>query len=87
ERASFSLFRCDAYHCERELVEDGKITFSSPATTQVMMRWNERPRRALVLLKPDEDLLPLCAQTVDFMQRDMGLVVMVEAAAMEDVGR
>jgi len=29
-----------------------------------MMRWNERPRRALVLLKPDQELLPLAAQTI-----------------------
>lgn len=55
--------------------------------SQVMMRWNERPRRALVLLKPDQDLLPLAAQTVDFLQREMGLHVMVEAAAAEGVSR
>ncbi|CAM9306136.1 unnamed protein product [Ectocarpus sp. 13 AM-2016] len=85
ERAGFSLFRCDAYHCEREMVESGEISASAPATTQVMMRWNERPRRALVLLKPDRDLLPLAAQTIDYLQRDMGLKVMVETAALEAV--
>lgn len=51
------------------------------------MRWNERPRRALVLLKPEEEMLPLAAQTIDFLQRDMGLKVMVEAAAAKDVGQ
>lgn len=54
---------------------------------QVMMRWNERPRRALVLLKPDQDLLPLAAQTIDYLQRDMGLKVLVETAAEEAVGQ
>ncbi|CAB1097767.1 unnamed protein product [Ectocarpus sp. CCAP 1310/34] len=87
ERAGFSLFRCDAYHCEREMVESGEISASAPATTQVMMRWNERPRRALVLLKPDRDLLPLAAQTIDYLQRDMRLKVMVETAAVEAVGQ
>lgn len=52
-----------------------------------MMRWNERPRRALVLLKPDQDLLPLAAQTIDYLQRDMGLKVLVETAAEEAVGQ
>ncbi|CAN0309552.1 unnamed protein product, partial [Hapterophycus canaliculatus] len=52
-----------------------------------MMRWNERPRRALVLLKPEQELLPLAAQTIDYLQRDMGLKVMVEAAAAEEVGQ
>lgn len=51
------------------------------------MRWNEQPRRALVLLKPDEELLPLAAQTIDYLQRDMGLKVMVEAAAADAVGQ
>lgn len=51
------------------------------------MRWNERPRRALVLLKPDQDLLPLAAQTIDYLQRDMGLKVLVETAAEEAVGQ
>lgn len=51
------------------------------------MRWNERPRRALVLLKPEQELLPLAAQTIDYLQRDMGLKVMVEAAAAEEVGQ
>lgn len=46
-----------------------------------MLRWNERPRRALVLLKPEQTLLPLAAQTIDYLQREMGLHVMVEAAA------
>ncbi|CAM9925368.1 unnamed protein product [Scytosiphon promiscuus] len=87
ERAGFSLFRCDAYHCEREMVESGEISASAPSTTQVMMRWNERPRRALVLLKPEQELLPLAAQTIDYLQRDMGLKVMVEAAAAEEVGQ
>lgn len=35
ERAGFSLFRCDAYHCEREMVESGEISASAPSTTQV----------------------------------------------------
>ncbi|CAM9460073.1 unnamed protein product [Laminaria digitata] len=87
ERAGFSLFRCDAYHCEREMIESGEISASAPATTQVMMRWNERPRRALVLLKPEKEMLPLAAQTIDFLQREMDLKVMVEAAAAEDVGQ
>lgn len=51
------------------------------------MRWNERPRRALVLLKPDNELLPLAAQTIDYLLRDMGLKVMVEAAAAKIVGQ
>lgn len=51
------------------------------------MRWNERPRRALVLLKPEKEMLPLAAQTIDFLQREIGLKVMVEAAAAEDVGQ
>ena len=50
------------------------------------MRWNERPRRALVLLKPDQELLPLAAQTIVYLQRDMGLKVLVETAAAEAVG-
>eukprot|EP00903_Cladosiphon_okamuranus_P013576 g12646.t1 len=87
ERAGFSLFRCDAYHCEREMVESGEISASAPSTTQVMMRWNERPRRALVLMKPDQDLLPLAAQTIDYLQRDMGIRVLVETAAEEAVGQ
>lgn len=58
-----------------------------PGTWQVMMRWNERPRRALVLLKPEQEMLPLAAQTIDFLQREIGLKVMVEAAAAEDVGQ
>ncbi|CAN0408648.1 unnamed protein product, partial [Ectocarpus fasciculatus] len=69
------------------MVGSGEISASAPATTQVMMRWNERPRRALVLLKPDRDLLPLAAQTIDYLQRDMGLKVMVETAAAEAVGQ
>lgn len=52
-----------------------------------MMRWNERPRRALVLLKPDQELLPLAAETIDFLQREMGLHVMVETAAADAIGR
>lgn len=52
-----------------------------------MMRWNERPRRALVLLKPEREMLPLAAQTIDFLQQEIGLKVMVEAAAAEDVGQ
>ena len=51
------------------------------------MRWNERPRRALVLLKPEQEMLPLAAQTIDFLQQEIGLKVMVEAAAAEDVGQ
>lgn len=54
---------------------------------QVMMRWNERPRRVLVLLKPEQELLPLAAQTIDYLQRDMGLKVMVEEAASDAVGQ
>jgi hypothetical protein len=50
-RARFSLLRCDAYHCEREQVKNGMISFTNPATNQVMLVWEERPRRVLVLVK------------------------------------
>lgn len=50
------------------------------------MRWDERPRRALVLLKPDRELLPLAAETIDFLQREVELTVMVEAAAAKAIG-
>lgn len=66
---------------------DSVSHYSSCTCHQVMMRWNERPRRALVLLKPDRDLLPLAVQTIDYLQRDMGLNVMVETAAAEAVGQ
>lgn len=52
---------------------------------QVMLRWNERPNRALVLLKPEQELLPLAAQTIDYLQSEMGLNVMVEAAAADEL--
>ena len=50
------------------------------------MRWNEPPRRALVLLKPDQELLPIAAETIAFLQQGMDLTVMVEVAAAEAVG-
>lgn len=39
-----------------------------------------------MLLKPDRELLPLAAETIDFLQREMQLTVMVEAAAAEAIG-
>lgn len=51
------------------------------------MRWNERPRRALVLMKPEQELLPLAAQTINYLQQDMGLEVMVEVSAVEVVSQ
>ncbi|CAM9382497.1 unnamed protein product [Ascophyllum nodosum] len=85
-RAGFSIFRCNAYQCEREVVDSGEISASYASSTQVMMRWNEPPRRALVLLKPDQELLPIAAETIAFLQQGMDLTVMVEVAAAEAVG-
>lgn len=78
ERAAFSIVRCDRFHCEYQKVDDGKITFTNPATDQVMVVWEERPRRVLLLLKPEQQLLHLAAETMDFLQREMGLIVYVE---------
>eukprot|EP00611_Tribonema_gayanum_P026953 TRINITY_DN6537_c0_g1_i2.p1 TRINITY_DN6537_c0_g1~~TRINITY_DN6537_c0_g1_i2.p1 ORF type:complete len:411 (+),score=98.38 TRINITY_DN6537_c0_g1_i2:80-1312(+) len=78
QRAGFSLLRCDAYHCERESVREGKISFTNPATNQVMLVWEERPRRVLVLLKPEDELLLTAARAIDFLQREMKLEVVVE---------
>jgi hypothetical protein len=51
ERTDLSLLRCDAYRCERQVVKKGEIFFTSPATNQVMLIWDAKPKSVLVLLK------------------------------------
>jgi len=80
KKAPITLIRCDGYICERESVDDGNITFRGAATEQVMLVWNSRPRRVLILTKKGPDLLPTLMEAAHHLVTVEGMAVMVEPA-------
>lgn len=85
KKTPITLIRCDGYICERESVEDGHIVFRGAATEQVMLVWNARPRRVLVLTKKGPDLLPSLIEAVRHLVTTERVAVMVEPAVHEEV--
>jgi NAD+ kinase len=78
EKASITLIRCDGVQCVREVVHLGDIAFHGSATEQVMLRWNERPRTVLLLVKKGANLCEIAKQAVDYLQNSERLRVLVE---------
>lgn len=85
KKTPITLIRCDGYICERESVEDGHIVFRGAATEQVMLVWNARPRRVLILTKKGPDLLPSLIEAVRHLVTTERVAVMVEPAVHEEV--
>ncbi|KAF6005138.1 hypothetical protein F1559_001241 [Cyanidiococcus yangmingshanensis] len=77
-KASITLIRCDGVQCVRETVHHGDIAFHGSATEQVMLRWNERPRTVLLLVKKGAHLSDVAKQAVDYLQNVEMLQVLVE---------
>lgn len=85
KKTPITLIRCDGYICERESVDDGHIVFRGAATEQVMLVWNSRPRRVLILTKKGPDLLPSLIEAVRHLVTTEKVAVMVEPAVHEEV--
>lgn len=85
KKTPITLIRCDGYICERESVDDGHIVFRGAATEQVMLVWNARPRRVLILTKKGPELLPSLIEAVRHLVTTEKMTVMVEPAVHEDV--
>ncbi|GJQ13667.1 hypothetical protein GpartN1_g5458.t1 [Galdieria partita] len=83
-KAQVSLIRCDGFVCERETVEQSNIMFRSPATEQVMLVWNERPKTCLVLAKKDPALLHQTIQAVQYLKKQK-LQVIVESFLQPEI--
>lgn len=83
-KAQISLIRCDGFVCERETVQQSNIIFRNPATEQVMLVWNERPRTCLVLTKKDPALVHQTIQAVQYLKRH-NLQVIVESFLQPEI--
>jgi len=83
-KAQLSLIRCDGFVCEREIVEESNIMFRSPATEQVMLVWNERPKTCLVLSKKDPALINQTIQAIEYLKKQ-GLRVIVESFLQPEI--
>ncbi|GJD06670.1 Probable NAD kinase 2, chloroplastic [Galdieria sulphuraria] len=83
-KAQVSLIRCDGFVCERETVEESNIMFRSPATEQVMLVWNERPKTCLVLAKKDPALFHQTILAVQYLKKQK-LQVIVESFLQPEI--
>eukprot|EP00871_Galdieria_phlegrea_P004388 jgi/Galph1/4950/GphlegSOOS_G3666.1 len=84
-KAQVSLIRCDGIFCEREMVEQSNIVFRGPATEQVMLVWNERPKTCLVLAKKDPSLFSAILKAVRYLTEKQKLAVVVESFLQPEI--
>jgi len=77
-RVNFALFRCNEEYCDREQVDDMKIRYKGAATSQVMLIWNSSPESVLILLKPDESLVPAYVRAIRYLIDEKGLKIYAE---------
>eukprot|EP00177_Eucheuma_denticulatum_P004984 GFKZ01009072.1.p1 GENE.GFKZ01009072.1~~GFKZ01009072.1.p1 ORF type:complete len:734 (-),score=90.97 GFKZ01009072.1:245-2446(-) len=76
-KSPITLIRCDGYMCERESVEGSHIAFRGAATEQVMLVWNRRPQKVLLLVKKGAELMSKVLQAVRWLAEE-NLEVVVE---------
>jgi hypothetical protein len=83
-RAEFTLYRCDNFEeCRETVLQDSmEIVYRAAAAEQVILVWQQKPRRVLVLTKPIEyapELMSEVARSASMLARTYGMTVCVEA--------
>lgn len=78
DKAEMYVVRTDGFTCNREIVQDSTLKFAHPSTQQQMLMWKTRPKRALVLKKLGDELLPQLLELAEFLFKVEGITVLVE---------
>ncbi len=57
--------------------ENNRLVFGGPVSHQVILRWSNGIKRVLLLIKPDESIIPSTVKAIDFL-RSQGIEVILE---------
>jgi NAD+ kinase len=64
--------------------KENRLAFEGPVSHQVLLKWDEAPKRILLLAKPDDEILPDVIEAIEFMT-DYGFEILLEAGTWEDI--
>ena len=83
-RAEFALYRCDNFEeCRETVLQDSmQIVYRAAAAEQVILVWQQKPRRVLLVTKPIEyaaELMSEVVRSATILARKYGMTVCVEA--------
>ena len=64
--------------------QDNRMAFEGPVSHQVLMQWEEAPRRVLLLVKPDVTILLDVIEAIEYLT-DLGLEIVIEDSTWDDI--
>jgi len=67
---------------------ENRMAFEGPVSHQVELQWaeDERPQRTLLMVKPDNEILPDVIEGIEHMS-DLGLEMLLEDSMWVDIAR
>ena len=85
-RVPFRLLQCSDEACEVFQPRNGSIRTSHHARSHVQLIWDERPKRVLIIKKPnEEDVSAVCTELTTYLTHEQQMQVYVEPAVLEEL--